>query len=240
MHAQATDGAEPFTLWTPGAVTAARKDVREKLKGEDDAGGQEFFEKLEREALGRPFLHREDKATYCLDELAVTRVSLCYSCRDIAIWKHDTILYPPHQYEIEPNPDMNEDIRADFDEARTLLDLSPRASAALLRLCVQKLCIQLGEKGENINADITALVKKGLDPLVAKALDVVRVVGNNAVHPGTLDMKDDRSTASKLFELVNFIATELITKPLTIKSLFDEKVPPGAKEQIARRDKPKE
>lgn len=60
-----------------------------------------------------------------------------------------------------PNADMDEDIRNDFLEAAAVLDTSPRGSAALLRLCVQKLCVQLGEKGRNVNDEIGALVRKG-------------------------------------------------------------------------------
>ena len=52
---------------------------------------------------------------------------------------------------------------------------------------LQKLCKVLGQSGNNINEDIKALVESGLDPRVQKALDAVRVVGNNAVHPGQMD-----------------------------------------------------
>src|SRR5204863_1912915 len=117
-----------------------------------------------------------------------------------------------------------EDVRADFDEARSVLNLSPRSAAALLRLCIQKICKHLGEPGKNINDDIGSLVKKGLNPRVQQALDVVRIVGNNAVHPAELDLKDDRDTAAKLFELVNRIAFDMITHPKELNALFEDKV----------------
>ena len=53
----------------------------------------------------------------------------------------------------------------------------------------------LGEKGEKLDDDIANLVKRGLNPTVQKSLDIVRVIGNEAVHPGVLDLKDDRDTA---------------------------------------------
>jgi hypothetical protein len=187
-------------------------------------------------AKGAVFLSkRTQDATVSFDASNIF-ISQCYSCGNIAIWKHTAIIYPPHRYEIEPNPDLPDDIRADFDEARTVLDLSPRSAAALLRLCIQKLCKHLGEPGENLNKDIGSLVNKGLNPRVQKALDIVRVVGNNAVHPGELDLRDDRVTAAKLFELVNLIASEMITRPKEIDALFDAKVPQGVKAQIAKRD----
>lgn len=53
-----------------------------------------------------------------------------------------------------------------------------RPSDALLRLSIQMLCKHLGESGEDLNGDIANLVKKGLNAVVAKSLDVVRVIGN--------------------------------------------------------------
>jgi len=89
-----------------------------------------------------------------------------------------------------PNPDLPDELFRDFDEAREIVDGSLRGAAALLRLVIRKLCAHLGEKGKDINADIASLVAKGLNPLVQKALDVVRVIGNEAVHPGTIDLRD--------------------------------------------------
>lgn len=103
---------------------------------------------------------------------------------------------------------MPTDIAKDYREARSVFNPSPRSAAALLRLCVQKLCIELGEPGKNINEDIGSLVAKGLSPKVQKALDVVRVVGNEQVHPGTLDVRDNPEIAAKLFALVNFIVDD--------------------------------
>ena len=87
-------------------------------------------------------------------------------------WVFDQTVWPRQGIAPLPNPDTPEDIRRDYEEASTILDLSPRGAAALLRLAVQKLCAHLGEKGKNINDDIAALVAKGLDPRVQQALDV--------------------------------------------------------------------
>lgn len=134
-----------------------------------------------------------------------------------------------------PNPDLPEDVRLDFDEAGRILRLSPRGAAALLRLAIQKLCAFLGEKGKHIDIDIASLVKKGLDPRIQQALDVVRVIGNNAVHPGQVDLRDDVGTAEKLFDLVNIIADAMISQPKRIAEMFDG-LPQDARDAIAKRD----
>jgi len=122
-------------------------------------------------------------------------VSRCYSCSKLALWHHQSLVYPAFRAGSSPNEDLDEDIRNDIDEARSILNLSARGAAALLRLAVQKLCKQLGESGKDINNDIQSLVTKGMDPHLQQAFDAVRVIGNEAVHPGELDLRDDRDTA---------------------------------------------
>ena len=69
---------------------------------------------------------------------------------------------------------------------------------------------------------------QGLDKRIQQALDVVRVVGNNAVHPGELDIRDDTATAHKLFELINLISDVMISQPKHIGALY-EALPEGAR-----------
>jgi hypothetical protein len=47
--------------------------------------------------------------------------------------------------------------RADYVEAQAIVGHSPRGVCALLRLALQKLCVELDESGENLNADIASL-----------------------------------------------------------------------------------
>ena len=145
------------------------------------------------------------------------------------------MIYPNFAGIEPPNQDLSEDIQNDYLEAAEILQRSPRGAAALLRLAIQKLCIQLGEKGTDLNTDIGNLVKKGLSQKVQQSLDALRVIGAQAVHPGQIELKDDVATASALFRLVNFIAEKLITEPNEIEEIYG-KIPDGKKEQIAKRD----
>ena len=182
---------------------------------------------------GRPFFE-SNRSGHDFDVQNLS-ISKCYNCNDIAIWIYDGLVWPQQGVASLPNPDLPMDVREDYDEASTILDLSPRGAAALLRLGIQKLCTHLGEPGDNINDDIASLVGKSLDPRVQQALDVVRVVGNNAVHPGQIDLKDDRATAEKLFGLVNLITEIMISQPKHVASMYDG-LPEAARKAIEKRD----
>lgn len=134
-----------------------------------------------------------------------------------------------------PLEDMPQVVKELYIEARDVYPVSYKSACALLRLAVQHLCKELGEKGKNINDDIGSLVSKGLPERIQKALDIVRVAGNNAVHPGKMDESDTKLYAEKMFKLINMIVEDRIVQPKEIDDLFDG-LPEGAKNSIARRD----
>jgi hypothetical protein len=203
---------------------------------------QKMSEKVKREltdwfsqvTAGLVFLATKPDSAWCT--LATNlHISKCYNCKKIAVWVHDTMVFPHERQGPQANQDLPSEIAKDFEEARSIVGLSPRGSAALLRLCIQKLCVLLGQKGKNIDDDIAALVKQGLNPLVQKALDIVRVIGNEAVHPGVIDLNDNRDIADQLFGLVNSIADQMITHPKNVSQLY-EQLPFGKREAIEKRD----
>ncbi|MFA7309172.1 MAG: DUF4145 domain-containing protein [Patescibacteria group bacterium] len=147
------------------------------------------------------------------------------------------MIYPAKILVDSPNSDLPEDIKKDYLEAASILSESSRGSSALLRIAIEKLVNYLGALGSNLNAKIGFLVSdRNLNPKIQKSLDVVRVIGNNAVHPGLIDLTDDRSTAELLFKLVNIIAKEMITEPNEVDSIYSELVPEKNKIAIKKRD----
>lgn len=176
-------------------------------------------------------------------------VSHCSHCERLAYWQEwqeaphpegtdpetGHMLVPSGAQAPLPHTDMPKAVRADYEEARDIAGASPRAAAALLRLAIQKLCAELGEPGKNINDDIASLVKKGLPVEIQQALDIIRVVGNNAVHPGELQPDDVADVAFSLFELTNQIVEERVSKPKKLKALF-ARLPKGARDAIGKRD----
>ena len=185
---------------------------------------------------GVPVLDASGNSGFAYDYLFNVFLSECFSCKEISVWIHDKLVFPSRGAAAPPaNPDLSDDIRRDYNEASTILDLSPRGAAALVRLAIQKLCKELGQPGRNLDRDIGALVSGGLDQQVQMALDVVRVVGNNAVHPGQIDLRDDRATALSLLQLLNLIADKTISQPKQVRKLY-ERLPDGPRKAIEERD----
>jgi hypothetical protein len=163
-------------------------------------------------------------------------VAKCTHCENFSIWLNEKMIYPLSGTVEMANPDLPDDIKKDYNEAKDIVNISPRGAAALLRLAVQKLCIHLGEKGTNINDDIKSLVKKGLPETMQQALDSVRVVGNNAVHPGTIDLNDNIEIAYALFGFVNIICEMLISQPKKVKEYYEKHIPENIRNVIEKRD----
>ena len=141
----------------------------------------------------------------------------------------------------EPHEDMPDTVKDDYEEARDVFQYSARSAAALLRLAIQKLCKELGEKGKNLNTDIGNLVKKGLPSHIQQALDIVRVIGNECVHPGVINVRDNPEVAMDLFGLVNDIVEDRIgseTKKTRIQAKYNL-LPESKREEIEKRDKDK-
>ena len=163
-------------------------------------------------------------------------IATCESCGNYSLWVDEGMIFPRKLPIEPPNDDLNEQIKSLYNEASKIFLDSPKGSTALLRLALQMLLRQIGKEGKNINNDIKELVEGGLSSKIQKALDLLRVVGNNAVHPGQISLDDNSEVALKLFKILNIIADELITKPNEINTLYDDVMPEEAKGHIAKRD----
>jgi hypothetical protein len=162
--------------------------------------------------------------------------SRCHHCYNDCFWYKGKMIVPSEAHVAPPHQDLPESCLLEYNEARDIASRSPRAAAALLRLAVQKLMIELGEKGDNINNDIGSLVLKGLPVQVQQALDYCRVIGNNGVHPGEIELNDNPEITNSLFEMINFIVEDRISRPKKITELYNI-LPKGALEAVEKRDK---
>lgn len=163
------------------------------------------------------------------------RVGTCDHCKNSTVWVEVALVYPDTGDAPFPIPEMPETVLKLYREAASIHTKSPRGAAALLRLAIQHLCKELGESGTNINKDVGELVKKGLPVRVQQALDTVRVIGNDAVHPGQIDT-DDPKTVGKLFGLVMLIVDYMISLPERTDKMFED-LPEEKRKGIEKRDK---
>ena len=147
-------------------------------------------------------------------------ISRCKHCLNFSVWKDNELIYPDTDKGMEPNPELPEEIQTIFKEAYSIIGKSPRSAAALLRICMQKLCIFLGESGENIDKDIASLVDKGMNKKIQDSLEVVRVIGKHAILPGVIDESDTVDTAFQLCQLINIIAEIMISQPRKIDEIY--------------------
>lgn len=223
----------------PYRLTEEQSVEKDRFKGIEDKAKRAVAEARARKVgRGIPVLHHGAPRGYNNLDVCNVNVSQCFNCNEIALWAISSMVWPVQNNAPAPNQDLPDDVRRDFEEAGRIVQLSPRGAAALLRLAIQKLCKELGGKGKNIDDDIAALVKAGLNVRIQQALDIVRVIGNEAVHPGTIDLRDDIQTATKLFDLVNIIADTMISQPKHIEALYNG-LPPNKLAGIEERDKPR-
>lgn len=165
-------------------------------------------------------------------------VAICDRCKKFSIWVDEKMVYPLVNGTPIPHPEMPDDIKGEYEEARSIVSRSPRSAAALLRLAIEKLTnLLLGnEKGKDLNDNIAILVQKGLPEKIQKALDYLRVIGNNAVHPlGKIDLQDNKQVANSLFDILNMIVDDMISETRRIDKVYDT-LPEKYKSNIEKRD----
>ena len=128
----------------------------------------------------------------------------------------DKIIYPSiKKLRIDAHEDTPESIKPIFEEAVSILDLSPRSSAALTRLALEKLCDYLGATpSKNLNNKIQELIDKGLD----------------------LNEKDSKSNSETLLSMFNYIVEDVITRKKK-RTEFVNSIPKSKIQQIEERGK---
>ncbi|KZU62670.1 hypothetical protein Nizo2814_1799 [Lactiplantibacillus plantarum] len=152
----------------------------------------------------------------------------------------EQLLFPTDGSKDAPslNPDMPTDAAKTYKEAADILDKSPRSAVALLRLALQQLVDSLIIGSGNLDTKIGKLVQNGLSVRIQQMLDSIRVIGNNAVHPGQIDLSDHddaKHIALSLFSMINAIVQSEITDQHSLDEIY-KMIPDGQKQHIDQRD----
>lgn len=164
--------------------------------------------------------------------------SRCEHCNKWSIWIEESLVYPAQITVEDPNDDMPDEVKKLYRESAQILSISPRAAAALLRLGLQILLGAVGGGGKNINNDIGKIVALGVESETQRALDILRMFGNNGAHPGAIKLDEDPDLVQKMYGLMNYVADRLITQKNQINELF-EGLPEKIKDDIESRDSKK-
>jgi hypothetical protein len=80
-------------------------------------------------------------------------------------------------------PDTPEHIGQDYLEASRILNLSPKASAALSRRCLQALLREKGNATQKDLIDQIKFISPSLPTHISSGLDAIRNIGNFGAHP---------------------------------------------------------
>lgn len=125
-------------------------------------------------------------------------------------------------------PEVPEHIAADYKEAALVLNLSPKASAALSRRCLQNVLVEAGGANpkNNLSQQIDYVMPK-LPSYIKSQIDAIRNVGNFAAHP----MKDTNTgviievepyEAEWNLDVLDLLFDEYYVKPVQVQKMRDE------------------
>jgi hypothetical protein len=118
-------GAIAHQSWFKLYVAMHEKDDRPWVPGEDDLKrlkaqkhmAPDVVSFLKRLMQREVFLETHNDNAYLNNELMNVHASKCYSCKRIALWRADELIYPINHVSIAPNEGMPADVKADFLEA---------------------------------------------------------------------------------------------------------------------------
>lgn len=105
----------------------------------------------------------------------------CANCSELILTYKDLMIHPLGvQRNLAPK-EVPSNIKNDFKEACLVESLSPKASAALARRCLQSLLHEQGIKERTLNDEIEKAMEN-LPTHLSEAIDAIRNVGNFAAH----------------------------------------------------------
>lgn len=151
------------------------------------------------------------------EETVVLTMGMCPACHKVSValapyFDNDdsynfSFSYPPANAFALPSY-IPAAIRADYLEAVSIVNLSPKASATLARRCLQGMIHDFwGIKEKNLNAEISSLQSK-IPAAQWKAIDGLRKIGNIGAHMEKdveLIIDIDQDEARKLIKLIELL-----------------------------------
>lgn len=137
------------------------------------------------------------------------QIAVCRGCGKVVLFEGGKLVFPTGGG-IPAAECMPKDAKEVFEEAQSIINLSPRAACAMLRICVERMVNAAEAKGDNLAQKIESL---NLPPKLTKLAHACRLVGNDAVHNAVIDFsagsEEAKAVSGALTRFANRIAEEL-------------------------------
>jgi hypothetical protein len=167
-------------------------------------------------------VHSLFRPRYCDDTVPLC-LWQCVHCNGYVLEIDGETVYPIESG-IVPSQYMPESAVAIFCEAQSIINLSPRATCALLRSCLECIAQEAGGQGTSLAKKIESLC---LSPGLRRLADLCRIYGNDAVHGGQIDFtvsnKEAFAIATALSSFINHLADEIFGTEAIAREL-EEKI----------------
>ncbi len=184
-------------------------------------------------------IKKEGYQAYYPTLLENVNVCICGFCNKYTIWVDRKMIHPVINGAPLPHPDMPDQIKEIYEEARGITSKSARSSCALLRVALENLVdLIIGKNNKSLNENIGQLVKQGrLPERIQKSMDILRITADAMLHPNVIDLEnnDTYEIAIGMFDLLNIVTSILISEPKKIDEFYDN-LPERQKEAINNRD----
>lgn len=148
-----------------------------------------------------------------------------------------------NSYKIYPDY-IPKQIRDDYREAALIMSHSPKASATLLRRCLQGMIHDFWDIHEkNLNAEITTLKSKNIPSTQWAAIDGLRKLGNigaHMEHDVNTIIDIDEGEAQKLMKLIELLIEKWYIARHDEEALFAEITGMADEKQVQRKGVPNE
>lgn len=159
------------------------------------------------------------------------RMSECASCQHRAVWRHDALIYPVSSPAPTPSVDMPDEVRPLYEESGAVAAVSPRAGAALARATLERLLKLLdpdAPKRLQLDDYIVRVLPR-VNVATGKLLTLIRHVGNKSLHVEDVPDEaivlllsdEDADILGVLFQTINDVVEELITRPRQADALYE-------------------
>lgn len=140
----------------------------------------------------------------------------------------EKIIYPDISLiDMEPNEDLTNEQKQLFNEAKDIFDKSPKAAGALLRCVIERILRDKFQEKHSQSLLGSILKDKNVQNELGKEIiqlcESCKLIGNEASHSSLMIYEDEsKQEVELLFELINAIAEELLSKPRKRQEMFDK------------------